>query len=119
MSPITEANFNLAGLEKITTEIPDPEPPALPEALVNKERIFALKLKELADKFSINLLELTDINIGSLLTAASTVGVSENDIANASAILLALAKDVEAESGLNWAETWAGLKSRLLSYLTV
>jgi len=44
-------------------------------------------------------------------------GATESEIANASAILLALAKDVEAESGLNWADTWLALKSRLPGYL--
>jgi len=89
----------------------------LPEALLSKEKVFALKLKELATKFKINLLELDNINIGSLLSAAEAAGVSETKIANASAILLALAKDVEAESGLNWTDTWTGLKSRLMSYM--
>ena len=41
----------------------------------------------------------------------------ESEIANASAILLALAKDVEAESGMVWSDTWLALKSRLPGYL--
>ena len=89
----------------------------LSNPLVEKERIFAFKLLELATKFNINLLTLEDINIGSLLTTAQEAGVSETEIANASAILLALAKDVEAESGLNWTDTWLNLKGRLPEYL--
>lgn len=89
----------------------------LPEVLIAKEQAFAAKLAQLATAFQIDLSTLTDINIGSLLTAAQAAGATESDIANASAILLALAKDVEAESGLNWADTWAGLKNRLPGYL--
>jgi len=104
---------------KTTVEIPDPVPvePILPEALVAKEQAFADKLAQLAAKFQIDLLALPDINIGTMLAAAQTAGATESDIANASAILLALGKDVEAESNQTWAETWAGLKSRLPGYL--
>lgn len=87
------------------------------EALYAKEQAFADKLKQLATAFGINLLTLSDINIGSMLSAAQTAGATETEIANASAILLALAKDVEAESGLVWADTWLALKSRLPGYL--
>ena len=90
----------------------------LEEPLFLKEKAFALKLKELADKFNINLMSLPDVNIGALLGAAQEAGATELEIASASAILLALAKDVEAESGLVWSDTWLGLKSRLMSYLT-
>lgn len=117
---INENNMAEVGIKMTLVEIPDPIPvePVLSEALITKERTFALKLKELAHRFNITLTALPDINIGTLLIAAQENGVSENDIANASAILLALAKDVEAESGLNWTDTWSGLKARLLSYLT-
>jgi hypothetical protein len=110
---------NMAGFGWIKVETPDPVPvePVLPESLEAKEQAFADKLVQLATKFQIDLLALPDINIGTMLTAAQTAGASETDIANASAILLALGKDVEAESGLNWADTWAGLKSRLPGYL--
>ena len=117
---INEDNMSEHGIKMTLVEIPDPIPvePILSETLITKERTFALKLKELAHRFNITLTTLPDINIGTLLMVAQDNGVSENDIANASAILLALAKDVEAESGLNWADTWTGLKTRLLSYLT-
>ena len=42
-------------------------------------------------------MSLSDVNIGVLLGAAQEAGATELEIA--SAILLALAKDVEAESG--------------------
>jgi len=84
---------------------------------VAKEQAFADKLKQLATAFQIDLTTLPDINIGSLLTAAQQAGATETEIANASAILLALAKDVEAESGMVWADTWLALKSRLPGYL--
>jgi len=116
---ITEGNMADFGIVKSIVEIPDPAPvePILPEALVAKERAFADKLKQLATKFQIDLLALPDINIGTMLQAAQQAGATETEIANASAILLALAKDVEAESGLNWADTWLALKSRLPGYL--
>ena len=118
-SNITEENMAQFGIVKEVVEMPDPVTvePSLPELLVAKEQAFALKLAQLATAFGLNLLTLSDINIGSLLTAAQQAGATETEIANASAILLALAKDVEAESGLNWADTWAGLKSRLPGYL--
>ena len=94
--------------------VPVPEPG---EALYEKERIFAQKLLQLATAFGIDLTALPDINIGTMLQAAQTAGATEAEIANASAILLALAKDVEAESGLVWADTWAAMKSRLPGYL--
>src|SRR5574344_839315 len=98
-SNINEQNMAQFGIVKSIVEIPDPVPvePVLPEALVAKERAFADILKQLATKFQIDLSTLTDINIGSLLTAAQAAGATEADIANASAILLALANDVEAE----------------------
>ena len=116
---ITETTMAGFGIVKSIVEIPDPAPvePILPEELVTKERAFAAKLAQLATKFQIDLLALPDINIGTMLTAAQAAGASETDIANASAILLALGKDVEAESNQTWAETWAGLKSRLPGYL--
>jgi len=94
--------------------VPVPEPG---EALYEKERLFAQKLLQLATTFGIDLTALPDINIGTMLQAAQQAGATETEIANASAILLALAKDVEAESGMVWADTWAGLKSRLPGYL--
>lgn len=89
----------------------------IPELLVAKEQAFAAKLLQLATAFGIDLTTLPDINIGTMLTAAQTAGATESEIANASAILLALAKDVEAESGMVWADTWLALKSRLPGYL--
>jgi hypothetical protein len=94
--------------------VPVPEPG---EALYEKERIFAQKLLQLATAFGIDLTTLPDINIGTMLQAAQQAGATETEIANASAILLALAKDVEAESGMVWADTWLALKSRLPGYL--
>ena len=113
----TEENMAQFGIVKEVVEIPDPVEPSLPEALVAKEQAFALKLAQLAAAFGIDLLTLSDSNIGSLLTAAQQAGATETEIANASAILLALAKDVEAESGMVWADTWAAMKSRLPGYL--
>ena len=116
-SNINEQNMAQFGIVKVVVEIPDPAEPPLPEALVAKERAFASKLAQLATAFQIDLTTLPDINIGSLLTAAQQAGATETEIANASAILLALAKDVEAESGMVWADTWLALKSRLPGYL--
>ena len=118
-SNINEENMAQFGIVKTLVEIEEPEPiaPSLPEALVAKEQAFALKLAQLATAFGIDLAILPDINIGTMLTAAQTAGATESEIANASAILLALAKDVEAESGLVWADTWLALKSRLPGYL--
>ena len=114
---ITEENMGDFGIVKTIVEIPVPIEPPLPEALVAKEQAFALKLAQLATAFQIDLLSLPDINIGTMLQAAQQAGASESEIANASAILLALAKDVEAESGMVWADTWAAMKSRLPGYL--
>ena len=116
-SNITEDNMGDFGIVKEVVELPDPVEPSLPEALVAKERAFALKLLQLATAFQIDLLSLPDINIGMMLQAAQQAGATETEIANASAILLALAKDVEAESGMVWADTWLTLKSRLPGYL--
>jgi len=114
---ITEENMAQFGIVKEVVEIPDPTEPILPEALVAKEQAFASKLAQLATAFQIDLMELSDINIGTMLQAAQQAGATETEIANASAILLALAKDVEAESGMVWADTWLALKSRLPGYL--
>jgi hypothetical protein len=118
-SNINEQNMAQFGIVKSIVEIPDPVPvePVLPEALVAKERAFADKLKQLATKFQIDLLSLSDINIGSLLTAAQAAGATEADIANDSAILMALFNDVVVEAGSTSADAWAGLKSRLPGYL--
>ena len=114
---ITEENMGDFGIVKEVVEIPDPVEPPLPEALIAKEQAFALKLAQLATAFGIDLAILPDINIGSMLSAAQQAGATESEIASASAILLALAKDVEAESGMVWADTWAAMKSRLPGYL--
>ena len=121
--------FDIAGVHyEITEAVPNEkwvEPPPVPEVpeifdpLLAKEQAFAVKLAQLATTFQIDLLALPDINIGTMLQAAQQAGATETEIANASAILLALAKDVEAESGLNWADTWAAMKSRLPGYLQV
>ena len=116
-SNITEENMAQFGIVKEVVEIPDPAEPPLHELLVAKEQAFASKLAQLATAFQIDLLSLPDINIGTMLQAAQQAGASETEIANASAILLALAKDVEAESGMVWADTWLALKSRLPGYL--
>ena len=118
-SNINEENMAQFGIVKTIVEIEEPEPvePELSELLVAKEQAFADKLKQLAMAFQIDLTALPDINIGSMLSAAQQAGATETEIANASAILLALAKDVEAESGLVWADTWLALKSRLPGYL--
>lgn len=116
---ITEENMAQFGIVKSIVEIPDPVSvePILPEALVAKEQAFADKLKQLATKFQIDLLALPDINIGTMLAAAQTAGATESDIANASAILMALFNDVVVEAGGTSADAWAGLKSRLPGYL--
>ena len=116
-SNINEQNMAQFGIVKTIIEIPVPIEPSLPEALIAKEQAFAAKLAQLATAFGINLLTLSDINIGTMLQAAQQAGATETEIANASAILLALAKDVEAESGMVWADTWLALKSRLQGYL--
>ena len=114
---INEGNMSEHGIKMTLVEIPDPAEPPLPEALVAKEQAFALKLAQLATAFQIDLTTLPDINIGTMLQAAQQAGATESEIASASAILLALAKDVEAESGMVWADTWLALKSRLPGYL--
>ena len=105
------------GIVKEVVEIPDPVEPSLPEALITKEQAFAAKLAQLATAFQIDLLALPDINIGTMLQAAQQAGATETEIANASAILMALFNDVVVESGGTSADAWAGLKSRLLGYL--
>ena len=114
---ITEANMAQFGIVKEVVEMPDPVEPSLPEALVAKEQAFALKLLQLATTFGIDLTTLPDINIGTMLQAAQQAGATETEIANASAILMALFNDVVVESGGTSADAWAGLKSRLLGYL--
>lgn len=114
---ITEENMAQFGIVKEVVEMPDPVEPSLPEALVAKEQAFAAKLAQLATKFQIDLLALPDINIGTMLAAAQTAGATEADIANASAILMALFNDVVVENGSTSADAWAGLKSRLPGYL--
>ena len=114
---ITEENMAQFGIVKEVVEIPDPAEPPLPEALVAKEQAFADKLAQLATAFQIDLTTLPDINIGTMLQAAQQAGATETEIANASAILMALFNDVVVESGGTSADAWAGLKSRLPGYL--
>ena len=116
-SNINEQNMAQFGVVKEVVEIPDPTEPPLPEALVAKEQAFAAKLAQLATAFQIDLMELSDINIGTMLQAAQQAGATETEIANASAILLALFNDVVVESCGTSADAWAGLKSRLPGYL--
>lgn len=119
ISGITEANMAQFDIVKTIVEIPKPEPvePALPELLVAKERAFALKLLEFEAAFMVDLAALPDINISTMLQAAQQAGATETEIANASAILMALFNDVVVESCGTSADAWAGLKSRLPGYL--
>ena len=114
---ITEENMGDFGIVKEVVEIPDPVEPSLPEALITKEQAFAAKLAQLATAFQIDLLALPDINIGAMLAAAQQAGVSPADIADASAILMALFNDVVVESGGTPGKAWEGLKERLPGYL--
>ena len=116
-SNINETNMSDFGIVKEVVEIPDPAEPILPEVLVAKEQAFAAKLLQLATAFGIDLTALPDINIGTMLTAAQQAGATETEIANASAILMALFNDVVVEAGGTSADAWAGLKSRLPGYL--
>ena len=85
-----------------------------------KEQAFAAKLAQLATAFQIDFLAPCRTSISEHAYRPHNKageGATETEIANASAILLALAKDVEAESGMVWADTWLALKSRLPGYL--
>ena len=116
--PTPDIESEVPGTAPVTP--PSPLPPSTPiftEALHEKEKAFTAKLIEYATTFNVNLMTLPSINIGSVLQAAKIAGASDTDIANASAILLALAKDVEAESDQTWTRTWLGLKARLPGYL--
>ena len=118
-SNITEDNMGDFGIVKTIVEIEEPEPvePELSELLVAKEQAFALKLLQLATAFQIDLLALPDINIGTMLTAAQQAGVQPADIADASAILMALFNDVVVESGGTSGKAWEGMKERLPGYI--
>jgi len=119
--------FDIAGMHyEITEAVPNEnwvEPPPVPEVpeifdpLVAKEQAFAAKLLQLATAFGIDITALPDINIGTMLQAAQQAGATESEIANASAILMALFNDVVVEAGGTSADAWAGLKSRLPGYL--
>jgi len=52
-----------------------------------------------------------------MLTAAQQAGVQPADIADASAILMALFNDVIVESGGTSGKAWEGMKERLPGYL--
>ena len=118
-SNITEDNMGDFGIVKTIVEIEEPEPvePELSELLVAKEQAFALKLLQLATAFHVDLAALPDINIGAMLTAAQQAGATPADIADASAILMALFNDVVVESGGTSGKAWEDLKGRLPGYL--
>lgn len=109
-SPITEAFALSQGWTITEEEIIEPGPP---EALLSKERAFAEELLRSAGALNVDLALLPEINIASLKTAAVASGATEEDIGKVATELMALCFDIQAESGLTWAETWQGLKSRL------
>lgn len=114
---ITEANMSNFGWAKIETPDAPPAPVVIPDALAAKERAFAAMLAHYAAAFQIDLAALPDINISAMLTAAQQAGVSPEDIADASAILMALFNDVVVESGGTSGKAWEGMKERLPGYL--
>ena len=114
---LTDANMAQFGWSKVETPDPVPVEPVLPEVLVAKEQAFALKLLQLATAFQIDLLALPDINVSAMLTAAQQAGVQPADIADASAILMALFNDVVVESGGTSGKAWEGMKERLPRYI--
>lgn len=98
---------------------PPPEitiPPANTDALSAKERAFAAMLLHYAAAFNIDLTTLPDINIGAMLTAAQQAGATPAEIADSSAILMALFNDVVVESGGTSGKAWEDLKERLPGY---
>lgn len=64
------------------------------------------------------LQELDDITIPSLLGLAEEFNVSEEDLTKVETKILILSRHLEAITGLPWAETWNGLKSRFSNYLS-
>lgn len=94
-----------------------PPPPPDPERLYSKERAFVAKLLQYATEFGVNLAALPDINIATMLLAAQTAGATDAQIAGASAILLALTRDIEAEAGMLWVDCWHALKFRIPTYI--
>lgn len=117
--------FDLDGIHYTLTDTPRnanwtpaPDvPPEQAEVVAAKERAFAAALLYYAAKFQIDITTIPDINTTSLLLAAKTNGASQADTTEATANLLALCRDIEAEQGLNWADCWAALKSRLPGYI--
>jgi len=109
-SPITEAFALSQGWTIAEEEIIEP---GLPETLLDKERAFAEELLRSAGILNVDLASLPEINIASLKAAAVASGATEESIGKVATALMALCFDIQAESGLTWAETWQGLKSRL------
>lgn len=96
---------------------PAPTPPVESAALYAKERAFAAALLQYANAFQIDIAALDPINITTMLTAAHTAVVPEADIAATTARLLALTRDIEAETKKPWGDCWEGLKERFLGYV--
>ena len=108
----------IAGVEQNENYLPlIPTPPVESDALYAKERAFVAALLQYATAFQIDIAALDPINITTMLTAAHVAGVQEADIAAATAILLALTRDIEAEADATWAKCWDGLKERFLGYV--
>lgn len=109
-SPITEAFALSQGWTVVEEDVPEP---GLPEALRNKERAFAATLMQAGSTMNVNLLSLPEINIASLKAAAAAAGATPELVSKWATELNTLCFDIQAESGLTWAETWQGMKSRL------
>lgn len=116
---ITEATMAQFGITKTTVDITD-APPAetvISDALAAKERTFAGMLLHYATAFGVDLTALPDINISAMLKAAQAAGATAAEIAEASAILMALFNDVVVESGGTPGKAWEDLKERLPGYM--
>lgn len=118
--------FTIDGVEYILTGVtpndnwtePPPAPVVHPaeDAVAAKERVFAAMLLQYAVAFNVDLTALPDINISAMLQAAQAAGATPAEIADASAILMALFNDVVVESGGTPGKAWEGLKERLPGY---
>lgn len=92
--------------------------PVVPDILESRELAFVQDLLYFAQEFGIDLTQINDVTISTLLEVATSLGISSTDISRASSRLLIRTRDIEVAAGdISWAQCWHGLKQRLPGYI--
>ena len=118
ITPFNASRAIELGWEAVEEEKPQPAPEDTAERDAAEFSLVSV-IFDLAVRYdAVNELSHLDaVSIPSLLDVSSRYGVTAGDLQAAETSILILARHLEAITGLSWADTWDGLKSRFPGYV--